>query len=83
MSKHSTFQIGFIEKKKKEEDDKKEDNNLHSLFQEQHLGEVRPTCFSSKLLQVPLLEKVGAAEMETNVGNGDKRHVATIKSDLL
>lgn len=42
MSKHSTFQTGFIVRKKKkrkeeEEDDRKEDNNLHSLFQEQRL----------------------------------------------
>lgn len=41
MSKHSTFQMGFIVKKKKteeEEDNRKEDNNnLHSLFQEQCL----------------------------------------------
>lgn len=34
MSKHSTFQIGFIVKKKWQ---KKDNNNLHSLFQEQLL----------------------------------------------
>jgi hypothetical protein len=37
MSKHSTFQIGFIVKRKKKDDKKEDNNNLHSLFQERLL----------------------------------------------
>lgn len=69
MSKHSTFQIGFIVKKKK---DKKEDNNnlqfAFTISGAALVRRVKPTCFSSKLLKVPLLEKVGSCRDQEKFG---------------
>lgn len=70
MSKHSTFQIGFIVKRKKKDDKKEDNNNLHSLFQERLLWGERPTCIA--LQQVPLLERVKSCRGGGIWGDGDE-----------